>query len=332
MGEAGERPSAAPVPPTLSRKFAIRRDWRVRRKGKRRNPEGLRHTLEECSMKQEHRCIVRGMAAIPVAAALALFGFGGVAQAQITTAITGTGHDLSAMGGAVPNQEICVYCHTPHGADTAASAPLWNRNIAAGPNYTRYSDLNTATLQGSEAPVGSVSLACLSCHDGTQAMDTIINAPGQGTGTFTSDPGFTIQGKDGGLVNNLALIGTDLRNDHPISIQYGGGGITADNPTAAPNDSGGYRTPQTAEINTNRVWWLPSVQNGEITLGQPRQRTDIFLYTRTDVSGAVGTPQPTVECGSCHDPHVATNTPTVEVNFMRTSNQGSAVCLSCHNM
>jgi len=285
-------------------------------------------------MYEEHRSIARGIAAIPVAAAIALFGLGGVAQAQITTAITGTGHDLSAMGGLVPNQEICVYCHTPHGADIAASAPLWNRNIAAAPGYTRYSELNTATLQGSEAPVGSVSLACLSCHDGTQAMDTIINAPGQGTGSFTSAGvgSFAIDTKSGGLVNDLALIGTDLRDDHPISIQYGGGGITADNPDAAPNDSGGYRTPESAVLNTNLVWWLPSVQNGVITTGQPRRRTDIFLYTRTDVTGGSGLQEPTVECGSCHDPHVATNTPAVEVNFMRTSNQGSAVCLSCHNM
>ena len=283
-------------------------------------------------MNERHRGIVRGMAAIPVAAAIALFGLGGVAQAQVTTAITGTGHDLSAMGGTVPNDEICVYCHTPHGADTAASAPLWNRNIAAAPDYTRYSDLNTATLQGSEAPVGSVSLACLSCHDGTQAMDTIINAPGRGTGDFVSNAQFTIQGKAGGLVNDLALIGTDLRNDHPISIQYGGGGITDTNPDRAPNDSGGYRTPQTALINDNRVWWLPSVNGGVIQTGLPRQRTDIFLYTRADVAGAVNTPQPTVECGSCHDPHVASANVTTEVNFMRTSNTGSAVCLSCHNM
>ena len=28
--------------------------------------------------------------------------------------------------------------------------------------------------------VGSVSLACLSCHDGAQAMDNLINAPGSG--------------------------------------------------------------------------------------------------------------------------------------------------------
>lgn len=284
-------------------------------------------------MNEKHAWNVRRSVAAPLVAGFVLAGMGGAALAQgLEPAIVGTGHDLSAMGGTVPNQEICVYCHTPHGGDTAAAAPLWNREIAAAPGYDRYSDLNTATLQGSEAPVGSVSLACLSCHDGTQAMDTVINAPGRGTGNFESDPNFTIDGKDGGLINDLALLGTDLRDDHPISIQYGGGGITATNPEADPTDSQGYRTPETDLINENRIWWLPSVQDGVIETGQPRRRTDIFLYTRDDVAGQIGTPQPTVECGSCHDPHVASADPTIEVDFMRTSNEGSAVCLSCHNM
>jgi len=33
-----------------------------------------------------------------------------------------------------------------------------------------------------------------------------------------------------------------------------------------------------------------------------------------------------IECGSCHDPHNPTNTP-----FLRKSNAGSALCLTCHN-
>jgi predicted CXXCH cytochrome family protein len=34
----------------------------------------------------------------------------------------------------------------------------------------------------------------------------------------------------------------------------------------------------------------------------------------------------TVQCGSCHDPHVATNTP-----FLVVDNTASALCIKCHN-
>ena len=40
-----------------------------------------------------------------------------------------------------------------------------------------------------------------------------------------------------------------------------------------------------------------------------------------------------VECGSCHDPHVesGTGTPASGQTFLRIANSGSAVCLACHN-
>ena len=51
-----------------------------------------------------------------------------------------------------------------------------------------------------------------------------------------------------------------------------------------------------------------------------REKTDMILYTR-----AFATTGPSVECGSCHDPHSDTN-PT----FLRVSNNQSGVCLACH--
>ena len=138
-----------------------------------------------------------------------------VANAQVA----GSAHDLSVVVGSQTN-EVCVYCHTPHGADVTAVVPLWNKTLPSS-TYQRYSDLQTSTLDGIEAAVGSVSLACLSCHDGSQAMDSVINAPGRGmnsgnigtVGAMTGTP--------------VPMLGTDLRDDHPISIQYAGGGPTA---------------------------------------------------------------------------------------------------------
>ena len=283
---------------------------------------------------------------ILLALALATAGFllAGTAQAQ---SLLGTSHDLSATSNegqtgatlGAGTGEICAYCHTPHGGDTSAPAPLWNRNLASvnGFDGTRYSDLNTTTLQGEEAQVGSISLACLSCHDGVQAMDTVINAPGRGPGN-TSGNNAVMTGAD----NTLAVIGTDLRDDHPVSIQFCGGGIdSADGVTgaisAAANCAHGddYNDPQTDTINGNQVWWLDTTGTaGDGTaaggVDATRERTDIFLYSRNDFVGNANV-QPSVECGSCHDPHVDSPNTANEVNFMRISNEASNVCLTCHN-
>jgi predicted CXXCH cytochrome family protein len=264
------------------------------------------------------------------AAALAIAAIAPHAAAQIS----GTKHNLTAATGTGVNkfdgtQEICVFCHTPHGADTSAVVPLWNRKLAAPASYTTYDALGTSTLEGKTVPVGSVSIACLSCHDGTQAMNTVLNAPGSGN---YNAAGFTMAGAwtganvitSGADAGKLAAgiitnIGTDLRNDHPIGIQYAGGGFTAASPTsrAAGVGDADFTTPTHSTINTKDVWWVE-------TGGAGRQKTDLTLYTRTEATAA-NTPEPFVECASCHDPHTAAN-PT----FLRIANSGSAVCLACH--
>jgi hypothetical protein len=117
-----------------------------------------------------------------------LLAFSGFASAGIadTKHNLGSGAGPSGRNQVSDTAEICVFCHTPHGASTDAPAPLWNKRLGAngtpagGGTYTTYDTLQTPSLDGTVAPVGSVSMACLSCHDGTQAMDNIINAPGSG--------------------------------------------------------------------------------------------------------------------------------------------------------
>ena len=106
-----------------------------------------------------------------------LLTYGGTASAQVapTSGIAATKHNLgSGAGPAGRNQtagtaEICVFCHTPHGADTAAPAPLWNKRLGVngtpvgGGTYTTYATLQTPSLDGAVAAVGSISMACLSC-------------------------------------------------------------------------------------------------------------------------------------------------------------------------
>lgn len=123
-----------------------------------------------------------------------------VAQSQIT----GSSHDLRGYvgnGGTIPSTgQVCIFCHTPHNALVAV--PLWN-HASSGQTFQMYG--GSSTIQGAIAgsPAG-VSLQCLSCHDGVTNLDAYGGVAGgikMATGA-------------------AAIMGTDLRNDHPISVTY----------------------------------------------------------------------------------------------------------------
>jgi hypothetical protein len=279
-------------------------------------------------------------------AALLLVASGHVSAQVPTTGIAATKHNLgSGPGLSGRNQvtdtaEICVFCHTPHGGSTDAPVPLWNKRLGApgtpagGGSYTTYDTLQTPSLDGTVAAVGSISMACLSCHDGTQAMDNVINAPGSGgvladgggnDGRAWTWSGSTVNAA-GRLSSGPALIGTDLSNDHPIGIQYCGGGLSgADTVVSGSCKDGDFTRPETQAINGNQIFWVD-------TGGTGKQRTDLPLYQRA--TGGLG---PMVECASCHDPHVSTGqagpagtSQTSGETFLRVSNASSAVCTACH--
>ena len=234
------------------------------------------------------------------------------AGAQATDTIDGSPHDLGGLNSA-DNDEICVYCHTPHGARLDIEAPLWNKPGGTA-TYTTY---DNTTIDGDILPVGSVSVACLTCHDGTQAMDAILNAPGAGMG-----------GLAGGTAGNamtgtpVPVLGTDLTDDHPIGIQYGGfdpGGGQVD-----PDFKNSTDGLQFAVINGANRWWVDT----EASPNGTRDKSDMILYTRVNTVDG-NAEEPFVECATCHDPHLGNGTAT-EVNFMRISNTNSDVCLACH--
>jgi predicted CXXCH cytochrome family protein len=225
--------------------------------------------------------------------------------------IDGSLHDLATGTG--DNNEICVYCHTPHGAAAATTieAPLWNKPVVA----TTYQTYDSTTIDGDILAVGSVSLACLTCHDGTQARDAVINAPGSGLGT---SPLGTLGTMPVGITN----LGTDLTNDHPIGIQYGGFGATPTDPDFKTDTTPPTNNLELATINGLSRWWVDT----SVGTGGTREKTDIILYTRDNTGNPGGlAEEPFVECASCHDPHNNANG-----TFLRISNANSDVCLACH--
>ncbi len=122
--------------------------------------------------------------------------------------IVNTVHNLSANGPgqvkANTESEICVFCHTPHNSNP--EGPLWNRNTP-GINFTLYNSSTSIAVVGQ--PDGS-TLLCLSCHDGTIALGSVLSRPS--IINFTS--GITT------MPIGTENLGTDLSNDHPVSFVY----------------------------------------------------------------------------------------------------------------
>lgn len=118
--------------------------------------------------------------------AAALVGLAGsFANAQIAL----SRHNFSSYGWS--GGEICKPCHTPHFANTSVGR-LWNHALTTA-TYTMHGGSGTAVDNFDE-----VSRMCLSCHDGTVALDSF----GGTTGT--------------NFIGPAGNLGTDFTNDHPV--------------------------------------------------------------------------------------------------------------------
>lgn len=207
---------------------------------------------------------------------------GGILAAWIATGVGASPRaDLGAhalhLDGAAAG-EVCVFCHSP-GAATGARPSV------------------TLASTGGDGPAphaveNNPSIACLTCHDGTQAPDVAANMP------------------IAGGQRPFAVAGYGTSGDHPVGIPF----------TARPDRgrTGTVARVQRAVIDNRTEWWVDaeSLPNGR------RDKSDVILYTRADA----GRETPYIECASCHDPHA----PKARM-FLRMSNAGSRLCQTCHS-
>ncbi len=218
--------------------------------------------------------------------------------------ILGSKHDLTAlnkragveaMGGLAFSDygNACIYCHLPPEQAEEAARPGqiegWNRIRPIETNYTLYS---SPTFDSSPKRPNDISLLCLSCHDGTMAVDRIVHTPK----TWNSGDDMSLHmrlsdaddlnscGKchDGSVAHDIRqkAIGTDLKDDHPISIRYAG----------LDRDIPGFKTADSPQ----------GFDNG------------IKLF------------EGNIECATCHDIH----NPDLPM-LLRTD--GEKLCTTCHN-
>jgi predicted CXXCH cytochrome family protein len=149
------------------------------------------------------------MKRIIVVTMVVLAGVGLAATSQAV--ITGSKHDLHSLTAA--DGQICIACHTPHNADTTVTdAPLWNHTLPTV-TYTLYA---SPTFNGAVTQPTGVSKLCLSCHDGTVAVDSF----GGTTGTT--------------MIATAGNLGTNLKKSHPISFTYNAALATADGELVDP--------------------------------------------------------------------------------------------------
>ncbi len=248
-----------------------------------------------------------------------------------TSNIFNSQHNLSTSGvGTVKSQvsasgtsQICVFCHTPHGAtlDSASATPLWNKQFSSG-TYIKY---DSASVQATidDNPGGSSKL-CLSCHDGTLAIGQVNVLEGSANQSISMQGvqtgGQMPTGSDGYTRN----LGTDLTNDHPISLVYDTALAEADGELFNPaNDVDG----QGAQVGVRHSSAVPD---------QPR-----FLLEGREVENAK------LQCTTCHDPHLtgAAEDAAQSIKFLRGNRfqrvnrpieglfneDNDILCLACHD-
>jgi len=248
--------------------------------------------------------------------------------------IENTLHNLSTVGATSgPESQICVFCHTPHGAnrDTQAQAieaPLWNRKLSSG-IFSTYDSLSTQAKVGE--PTGSSKL-CLSCHDGSLATNNLSVVAGKidqriGVEDIRMPDGL---GADTGFTRNLSQ---DLTNDHPISFSF------------LESKEDGKRLkeldPEIRDPQDTDVDYLIDEEN-------------LFFPTKDKAKLVPLDKDEMVQCSTCHDPHVSgndnpnvTGDTTNNIKFLRTrrfqmqdpmddsrpsfNKDVDIVCLACHD-
>ena len=196
---------------------------------------------------------------------------------------------------------VCSVCHTPHHASTTAG-PLWNHTLSSASGFTMYANgvSPAANLKrATDAQPAASSLACLSCHDGTVAINSYGGALNPGSS---------------GVITNSANLTKDLSHSHPISMTYDSS-LVGTGPT---QDKWLYNPDTTPVLTPDSGPFVPGNDmtiNGFLLGGNHR-----------------------LECNSCHDVHGQEGTPfdaTYNPNLVKINGTkagvGSLLCRSCHN-
>jgi predicted CXXCH cytochrome family protein len=255
----------------------------------------------------------------------------------LAQSIVNTRHNLSVKGPgdlkAVSETEICLFCHTPH--SSRPESPLWNKKDP-GVIYTLY---NSSTMQAMPGQPDGTSILCLSCHDGTIALGSVISR----SADRSFQAGITT------MPSGRSNLTTSLKNDHPVSFLYTASLAMSDGQLKSPSnilppvflEKGKVQCTSCHDPhkNINSDFLVASTLNSDLC-NRCHQRT----YWETSShgissktwNGALPDPWPYTEptyitvaqngCESCHQPHNSGS----DAMLLKYKNEENN-CLDCHN-
>lgn len=244
------------------------------------------------------------------AASAAALSLAVIASSQ-TISVVSSPHDLSAGSvasvRAASEDQVCIFCHTPHNASPIGA--LWNRSLSPQA-YSVYTSRALDAKPGQ--PTGSSKL-CLSCYDGTIALGSVLSqsTPIQMTGGVTTMPAGT------------SNIGTDLRDDHPISFVYDSSLASKDGRLRDP-----IGLPHQIKLDSNRELQCTTCHDAHnnafgdfLVMRNTASEMCISCHQvgRTDIRSHS-------RCTDCHQSHTAPSGP-----FLLKQATVDLTCLACHD-
>lgn len=232
-----------------------------------------------------------------------------LSKAQI--GLVGSTHDFSSgtngyatyiWGGSTNTyNNPCQICHIPHKAPQASltQAPLWNHAASQNSTYVTYDQGGSATFNALNLTVSlGSSVACLSCHDGSMAVNESYGATGPSQNGTTVGatafyvPSFAVETATPGSGTFVRASGSgpwtgrnDLTHMHPIGVSYTA--AEAADPT----------------LNAHATLPVPQMLKG---------------------------PTMTVECASCHDIHRVYGASSTVSHDLIVDLNNAALCQTCH--
>ncbi|MGE5623825.1 MAG: cytochrome c3 family protein [Methanocella sp.] len=255
--------------------------------------------------------------------------------APVQAGIWTTKHNLSSSGpGTIKSTtetRVCVFCHIPHNAQPAT--PLWGHT----PSPAAYTVYASSTIQGSIGQPNGSSKLCLACHDGAMAVGSVVPSYSYPIGSPIIFVAGTAAG--GVLPAGSKVLGTDLRNDHPVSLTPASGAgadqeIVTTLPAASPvqydaagrvqctschnphdNANGKFLIQPSLVGGFGSQLCLPCHAKGNWTASSHRNSAKVYGAMTVKEHG----------CAICHKPHAA----PIAARLVTGTEEG--LCNTCHN-
>jgi predicted CXXCH cytochrome family protein len=243
--------------------------------------------------------------------------------------VFGSPHNLSASGSFgvrfSEEQRVCIFCHTPHNSTT--SQPLWGRELTPGSDYKKpYESTTLKALPKPDKPTGASRL-CLSCHDGTIALNQFV---GSAISASQKMPSTSSNPLKSPTLFNSPNLKTDLNDDHPISFMYDDALVTRQgqllNPGLLPQE---IRLESGLFLQCTACHDPHNNKNGNfLVLDNSAAGSPLCVACHKNTGWSASSHYPLAGgCMSCHYVH---NAPGPE-RLLHSASQVDNCYLSCHN-